>query len=323
MQKYKKFWASFGKYLKHLKLSKSVEGSAIAVIQLVSYLKSKMRSIHFNMTKNPQQQFFSCCQNVSSTQIVASGSPNLKSKLKSSRLLFQQASAEELAQMFLYIDIRHYNKFSTYDMYSKRIDGIRDGKTSGSLSCPLQEYLLRFNSILYLLIFLVLAQETVSDRTNMLHKYVKIMTCLCDSSRQVDLEALYHLALVLNQINKLHHENKLLLGSKLAVPAVPSTSIFIQIIGMNNARRGSLSPKNAVNLSKMTFISSNLNSFFSLKKSEHNLAFMKQSELLEQDKLFQFLDGAYIHLLARELDLDCTDPPQIEKKLLAMAKAIP
>ena len=119
------------------------------------------------------------------------------------------------------------------------------------------------------------------------------------------------------------HENKLLLGSKLAVPAVPSTSIFIQIIGMNNARRGSLSPKNAVNLSKMTFISSNLNSFFSLKKSEHNLAFMKQSELLEQDKLFQFLDGAYIHLLARELDLDCTDPPQIEKKLLAMAKAIP
>jgi hypothetical protein len=346
--------ASFGKYLKQLKLPKSVEGSAISVIQLVSYLKSKMKSIHLSLSKNSQQQFFSCCPNISSTQTMASGSPNLKPKLKSCRLLFQQADAEDLARIFLYIDLRYYNKFSAYDMFSKRIEGIRHGKTVSSLSCPLQEYLQRFNSILNLLIFLVLTQETVSDRASMLHKYVKMMAFLSDSSRQVDLEAVYQLALVLNHIciksmtstsallgylltseekaiieqfgvlelNKLHQENKQLLSSKLTVPAVPCTSIFIQIIGMNNARRGSFSSSNGINLSKMAFISSNLNSFFLLKKSEPNLAFMKQFETLEQDRLFQFLDGAYIPLIARELDLDCADPPQIEKKLLAMAKAI-
>jgi len=347
--------ASFGKYLKHLKLSKSVEGSAIAVIQLVSYLKGKMKSIHLSLASKSPQQFLSCCPNLSSNQTAASGSPNLKSKLKTCRLLFRQASAADLARMLLYIDIRHYNKLSTYDLYSKRIEGIRQGKVTGSLSCPLQEYLLRFNSILNLLIFLVLAEETVTDRANALHKYVEIMACLSDSGCQVDLEAVYQLALVLNHIciksmastssllgyllsagekavleqfgvlelNRLHVENEQLLGSRIAVPAVPCTSVFIQVIGMNNARRGSRSPKDGINLSQMSFISSNLTSFFSLKKSEHNLAFMKQFQPLEQDKLFQFLDGAFIHLLARELDLDCADPPQIEKKLLAMAKAIP
>ena len=347
--------ASFGKYLKQLKLPKPVEGSAIAVIQLVSYLKSKMKSIHLHLAQHSQLPVFPAALDFAAYQTVASGSPSIKSKFKACRLLFQQATPDALAQIFLYIDIRHYNRFSTYDMYSKRIDHSRQGKASCSLTCPLQEYLLRFNTILNLLIFLVLVEETVSDRANMLHKYVKVMACLSDTGRQVDLEAVYQIAQVLNHIcvkqltstssllgfllsaeekamleqygnielNKVHHENRLMLGSKLAVPAVPCTSIFIQIIGMNNARRNSLSSKNAVNLSKMSFISSNLNSFFSLKKSEHNLAYMKQFELLQQDKLFQFLDSAYIQLIARELDLDCTDPTKIEKKLLAISKAIP
>lgn len=323
--------SSFEKYLKTSSTIRLVESHHIAsVVQLVAYLKGKMKVIHKFQQQSPLALEHSPKQGHRSKQLGVIKT----SKMAMLKSLLRSASVDFLSHVLMLIDIQYYLKFSLYEVFVKRMQRLA---TSQAGSCPqgdvLKQFLDRFNWIIRLFIFMVLTEDSSHDRAKMLQKYAQVMIALKDQEKMVDLEALYVMAQVFNHvciknlpqtaavlrlhltdeeqyvvnscseidIKDDHYHNLLLAKKSTSVPVLPSTSIFLQMMAKQNVRKPTLEHDKTVNLHKMAFMNDSINLFFEAKRSEALVDFARIYSHLQQSELFRFMDTAFIRPLAREL----------------------
>lgn len=342
--------ASLAKYAKGGRVELVTPHKLASVKQLVSYLKDKLKAIH------KLQQVTPVPQSPSMKRIhIDMGSPTVKPRFSDMQAWFTMASVQEISDALMLIDISYYLRFTPYEIHAKRIQGFKSSMTSETpdSSSVLNQYLHRFNTITHLFMYIALSEYSVGSRARLLQKYLQIMIYLKDRQRGVNLESIYMLSLVFNHIcikqlnqtqdlmqNLLSDDEKHMVrycsesgireenldGGVLgddkggSVPFIPSTSLFMQTISLNNVRMSTLNPDKTINLQKMWFMSNNMNAFLEPKKSEALIDFVKSSAHLEKSKLYWLLDTGYIKPLAKELGVPSLENTKTERALYSLSK---
>lgn len=338
--------ASFSKHLKQARNMKAPNSKLVEMVQLVSYLKDKLRNMH--MISNSEIRIPDAHIGSSQSPLSVLGTPTTGNKV-SLKALLKECTPMELAEVLMYIDIRQYLQFGPYELWAKRAEQAKLLKQSSS---PLVQYLDRFNSFPIFLVHQVLTIDDVQERVRLVYKYIQTYFILTTNDEFISLESSYLIALTLHHValrrltstfsllsftlsptekaiidsppdlKKEHQQNLQYLSSlKEDLAFVPATSVFLQVISKHHERTSTANPDRTINLQKLHFLSTTTNHYLAARQSPSLLSFIQSREYLSTSRLCRLLDRGYIRPLCRELNSTSLDSIDTEKKIYTLARS--
>ncbi len=339
--------ASFTKYLRS-----KVTHSDWSVANLVDLIESVQFLIHRLRSEEAKQlvpQIANCSPEKSS--------PFMFTRLNRLKNLLKTTPAEVIAKILIHISLQEYLQLGRYELFPRRIDHALQNSPTKRPDCSMTQYIERVNTFSQALVMIVLNEPTPELRASLLAKYLQVFKWLEEPSLGViDLESQYQLSLVFRHVSltQLRETLKLLnsildnpdrellskirlietkqefirnlefltINKPVRIPIVPCISVFMQIISVHHARQPSFIESKYISLHKMSFISSTMNNFFSMKGSSKLLEFQKlNSDLTTHDLYPLLLSKGYLPVLSKQHGGE-NRPSFIDSELFKRAKRL-
>lgn len=326
----------FVKYAKRLGLNNKV------IIIRLAELDQRMRKIK-DKRRKLKRIFQSPIKRIPST----SCQENCQAISDSITSKFLNEDETTLARILFIIDLKVFLRLGKYVFYSERLESPKYRSRSYG------EYLRRFNTFYYWIIYMIIRSKDIATRANIIVKVIRIMRHMeCNESFR-NYEGIEHLKLALGSAalknlkvsaqlanlsmskdERVAYRRTAVLGStnfssmiislsEIQIPCVPVVQQFVQFILAKDQVISSFSNDGCINCEKIALLNEMNNVISRVQHLETTKHFVKNNLGLDYNhELLRFFEKDFHSVLSCVLDVESLESIDTEKILIQKSKVL-